>query len=173
MSRNFYNSGQWNILCDVCNKKIKASEAKQRWDGFIVCPADFEERQPQDFVRARQDKISVPFSRPRSTDVYVVMNYQYNLPGLETAPNAGVSDVLDRNVIYNRTFSDEITVTDLIGLSQTKVLINSVTVGGDPVPTFSGDRNPTDTPSLTDILTYTLNSSYEINGNSLNEYSIG
>lgn len=35
MSRNYYISGQWNVICDVCGKKIKAGKAKQRWDGFI------------------------------------------------------------------------------------------------------------------------------------------
>lgn len=64
MPKNYFLSGSWNVTCDVCSKKIKASDAKQRWDGFIVCPDDFENRHPQDFVRARQDKISVPFTRP-------------------------------------------------------------------------------------------------------------
>ena len=67
MSRNYYTSGQFNVICDVCGKKIKAGEAKHRWDGFIVCPSDFEQRHSQDFVRARQDKISVPFTRPIPT----------------------------------------------------------------------------------------------------------
>jgi len=59
-----YDSGQWNVYCDVCKRKIKAGEAKHRWDGFIVCPDDWEPRQPQDFVKAKIDKIMVPFSRP-------------------------------------------------------------------------------------------------------------
>ena len=67
----YYIPGSWNVICDSCGKKIKASEAKQRWDGLIVCPDDFEMRQPQDFVKARADKISVPFTRPRSTDVFI------------------------------------------------------------------------------------------------------
>lgn len=71
MPRNYYVSGGWNVICDSCGKKIKASEAKQRWDGLIVCPADFEMRQPQDFVKARQDKITVPFTRPRPTDDFI------------------------------------------------------------------------------------------------------
>lgn len=62
--KNHFVSGQWNVTCDVCSKKIKSGEAKHRWDGFIVCPDDYEMRHPQDFVRARQDKITVPFSRP-------------------------------------------------------------------------------------------------------------
>lgn len=62
--KNHFKSGSWNIYCDVCSKKIKASEAKHRWDGFIVCADDWEPRHPQDFVKAKIDKISVPFARP-------------------------------------------------------------------------------------------------------------
>ena len=68
---NYYKAGEWNVTCDVCGKKIKSGEAKHRWDGFVVCPSDFEYRHEQDFVRARQDKISVPFTRPRPVDVFV------------------------------------------------------------------------------------------------------
>ena len=75
MSRNYYVSGQHNVTCDVCSRKIKAGISKQRWDGFRVCPSCFEERHPQDFVRARQDKISVPFTRPRPVDVFVIVDY--------------------------------------------------------------------------------------------------
>ena len=75
MSRNTYISGQWNVICDVCSKKIKSGIAKQRWDGFIVCPEDFEFRHPQDFVRARQDKISVPFSRPIPNEIFIAVPY--------------------------------------------------------------------------------------------------
>ena len=72
---NYYKAGEWNLCCDVCSKKIKASESRKRWDGFIVCLDDMEERHPQDFVRARQDKISVPFTRPRPVDVFVIVDY--------------------------------------------------------------------------------------------------
>ena len=75
MSKNNYKTGDWNIICDVCAKKFKASEAKERWDGLVVCPDDFETRQPQDFVQTRQDKMTVPFSRPRPPDVFVVVPY--------------------------------------------------------------------------------------------------
>jgi hypothetical protein len=78
---NTYISGDWNLYCDVCAKKIKASESHKRWDGFIVCKDDMEMRQPQDFVRARQDKISVPFSRPRETFVFVDVPYICTVDG--------------------------------------------------------------------------------------------
>ena len=75
MSKNYFISGEFNVTCDICSKKIKAHEAHHRWDGFIVCADDYEVRHEQDFVRARQDKISVPFTRPRPVDVFVIVDY--------------------------------------------------------------------------------------------------
>jgi hypothetical protein len=71
----YYKSGDWNITCDVCSKKIKASESRKRWDGFIVCRDDYEERQPQDFVRARLDRITVPYTRPIPPYIFNGPNY--------------------------------------------------------------------------------------------------
>ena len=73
MSKNYYVSGENNLICDSCGKKIKLHEARVRWDGLVVCLDDFEERQPQDFVKPRQDKITVPLVRPRPTDVFVTL----------------------------------------------------------------------------------------------------
>jgi hypothetical protein len=73
MSRGWtYKPGDWNIHCDVCSKKIKASEAKHRWDGFIVCADDYEERHPLDFVRTVPDNIRVPFIRKQADDQFLV-----------------------------------------------------------------------------------------------------
>lgn len=38
----------------------------------MVCPQDFELRHPQDFVRAKPDIQSVPWTRPEPTDTFVV-----------------------------------------------------------------------------------------------------
>ncbi len=72
---NQYKPGDWNLICDVCGTKIKASESKRRWDGLIVCKRDFEFRHPMDFIKARTDKISVPFSRSEPVDQFVTINY--------------------------------------------------------------------------------------------------
>lgn len=104
MPRNYYVSGGWNVICDSCGKKIKASDAKQRWDGLVVCPEDFEMRQPQDFVKARSDKITVPFSRPRPTDVFKYTEGVYD--------PIHFSDTLVSSTTYNRSFGDSITVSD-------------------------------------------------------------
>jgi hypothetical protein len=46
-----YNRGDWNSVCDLCGFRYKASQMKKRWDGLMVCPEDFEERNKQEFVR--------------------------------------------------------------------------------------------------------------------------
>ena len=93
MPRNYYVSGGWNVICDSCGKKIKASEAKQRWDGLIVCPNDFEMRQPQDFVKARADKITVPFTRPRPTDDFILTQGFFD--GVTIMDDCDVVDYID------------------------------------------------------------------------------
>lgn len=76
MSRGWqYKSGDWWITCDVCSRQILASESKERWDGFRVCKDDWEPRHPQDFIKTKLDKITVPFSRPEPEDTFQVINY--------------------------------------------------------------------------------------------------
>src|ERR1700739_2061054 len=70
MPRNYFKNGEWNIWCMVCNRKIKSGEALKRWDGLLVCKEDYENRHPLDFLRARQERISVPFSAPTSFNLF-------------------------------------------------------------------------------------------------------
>lgn len=71
MLKNHFISGEYNLMCDVCYKRIKSHQAFERWDGLIVCSDDMEQRHEQDFVRPRQDKIAIPFSRPVPPLVFV------------------------------------------------------------------------------------------------------
>lgn len=75
MSRNWYKSGEWNVVCMVCNRKIKSGSALKRWDGLIVCEDDYENRHPMDFLRARQERISVPFTSDTSYDEFCGPSY--------------------------------------------------------------------------------------------------
>ena len=75
MSRNWYKSGEWNVFCMVCNRKIKSGSALKRWDGSIVCRDDYENRQPLDFLRTRQERITVPFTSDTSFDQFNGPNY--------------------------------------------------------------------------------------------------
>lgn len=102
MKKNHFISGEWNVICDVCSKKIKAHDAKQRWDGFIVCPDDFEHRHPQDFVKAKTDKITVPFTRPRPVDIFV------------DDGNRFLTDII--TIVDNLDFYIKKPLSDMIGL---------------------------------------------------------
>lgn len=76
MADSYYKKGDHNIICDYSGFKIKRSEAKMTWDGYLVKKEFWEPRQPQDFVRGRRDKISVPPGQTRgeSTDDFLTSN---------------------------------------------------------------------------------------------------
>lgn len=93
--RNYFKSGEWNVICMVCNRKIKSGEALKRWDGLIVCPDDYENRHPMDFLRSRQERISVPFTSDTNYDTFVGPDYpQYpfcTAPGSSGVPSYAVA----------------------------------------------------------------------------------
>jgi hypothetical protein len=72
---SYFQSGTWNLICDVCGKKIKAADSKKRWDGLIVCQKDFEFDHPQKFLRVRSDPKAVPYNRHEALDQFVTVNY--------------------------------------------------------------------------------------------------
>lgn len=64
--------GDRNVVCDVCYRKLKASELRLRWDGKRVCKEDFEVRHPSDFVRADYHEGSPEWTRPEpAADTFV------------------------------------------------------------------------------------------------------
>ncbi len=137
MAKNYYLSGQWNVTCDVCSKKIKSSNAKHRWDGFITCPDCWEPRQPLDFIRARVDKITVPFQRPIPTLQFIPQNFTEPL-----ASRVYTDEEYTRIVSFIRAYTDSVSLLD-----------QGVSVQIDHGRSF------TDTVSLTenfDALVYTL-----------------
>lgn len=64
-SADYYKPGDYNVECDLCGRKRKASECRLTWQNFFVC-ADtcWEPRHPQDFVKGRIDDQTVPIARP-------------------------------------------------------------------------------------------------------------
>ena len=71
----WYKKGSWNCLCDICGVQYKADQLRKNWKGLYVCPSDYETRQPLEFIRARSEDTSVPFSRPESEDEYIGVCY--------------------------------------------------------------------------------------------------
>lgn len=50
MSSDNFVLGDYNVSCHECGRKKKASQMKMHWQGYLVCPAHWEPRHPQDFV---------------------------------------------------------------------------------------------------------------------------
>jgi len=107
VAKNYYLSGQWNVTCDVCSKKIKSNNAKHRWDGFITCPDCWEQRQPLDFIRARVDKITVPFQRPIPTLQFIPQNFTESL-----SSKVYTDENHTRTVSFIRAYSDSVSLLD-------------------------------------------------------------
>lgn len=91
MPQNNLKWGDWNAICDCCGFKFKASELRERWDGLMVCPEDWESRHPQDFLRVRGDNPSVPWTRPESDDEFIQICYLW---GISAYADLGEADCM-------------------------------------------------------------------------------
>lgn len=54
-----YIPGSHWAVCDSCGFQFRAEELKETWDHRWVCNDDWEPRHPQDFLRARAEKVGV------------------------------------------------------------------------------------------------------------------
>jgi len=70
-----YIAGDFWRICDRCGLKVRQSTTKKTWDQLWVCAATcWETRHPQDFVRGRTDRMSVPEPRPEQPDRFLSDN---------------------------------------------------------------------------------------------------
>ena len=46
------------LECSRCGFDMRVQDAKTEWNGLVVCPACYEPRHPQDFVRGVKDDTS-------------------------------------------------------------------------------------------------------------------
>ena len=94
MRNNYFVSGDWNIICDVCGWKIKATDTKHRWDGRITCRKCWEPRHDADFIKARKvdgngGSGSVPWTQPDPPEVSVSPYDTYITSGSNGAEGFG------------------------------------------------------------------------------------
>lgn len=85
----YFKSGTWNCICQVCGREYKSDQVRKRWDGLIVCEADFEQRHIADFIRAHPERGGVPYTSPEPTDVFV---FVCNFPNTVGMADTGVAD---------------------------------------------------------------------------------
>jgi len=99
--QNYLVLGQWNAICDICGFKYKSGQLKKNWRGLWVCEKDWEARNPQDFIKVREERIAPPWTRPRPPTEYVDVCYLWG--------ESGYADwaVADCAVASNNTFTPE------------------------------------------------------------------
>jgi hypothetical protein len=70
-----YIPGDFWRICDRCGLKVRQSKTRKTWDNLWTCAATcWEPRHPQDFVKGKADKQSVPEPRPEATDYFLSDN---------------------------------------------------------------------------------------------------
>ena len=70
---NFFKSGEWNFICDVCGFKKKIGDGKRRRHGLLVCKEDWELDHPQKYLRVRESGQAVDPIRDEPTDNFVMI----------------------------------------------------------------------------------------------------
>ena len=68
---DYFKHGDYNVICDICGFKYKASETRLQWNNLLACSTCYEERHPQDFVRGIRDDQRVPIPRPDTEPVFI------------------------------------------------------------------------------------------------------
>lgn len=168
-----YDKGDWKAICDICGRERKASELRQRWDGFMVCPDDYEVRHPQDFVRGIADFQAPPFTRPEATDSFVGINYTPTLTDTVTIVLGNTDSYLVNNSDYflsdylltiipellfqnqfYRTFPETIHTSDNVHVTTGKSLTDTTTT--TDAASFSVQKHLADTTTNTDTGTIFL-----------------
>lgn len=74
---NYFKSGTYNSICDVCGFEHKADEMRMRWDGLFVCKEDWESDHPQKYLRVRETGIGVTPTRTEPEPEFEYVCYFY------------------------------------------------------------------------------------------------
>ena len=116
--RPSYVKGDWKTVCDACGRLFKASQLKKRWDGVMVCEADYETRQPQDFVRGVLDTQAPPWVRPQVQEQYTQAPL-CSVVTIQAVADIGVADcaMSDRPLVYTYLAGHTPTTTSVAGLA--------------------------------------------------------
>jgi hypothetical protein len=85
---NYYARGDWDVYCDRCKFKYKASELIKEWTGYMVCHTCFEPRHPQELRRQPKEIESVPWSRPTQVGAETSPSWSFDIPPIPTDTGA-------------------------------------------------------------------------------------
>ena len=100
-----FNFGDWNIICEKCGMKRKASECSLNWQNQLVCGPCWESRHPQEYVKGIPDNQSVPIARPDVVAIQgettVKTSASRNATSIELTSITGLVDKDPINIILN------------------------------------------------------------------------
>ena len=71
-AKNQYIAGDHNVISDYSGQKLKRSECRYTWDGFLVGNSEWEPKQPQLDIKGRDERIAVSDTRPRGVVKFFV-----------------------------------------------------------------------------------------------------
>lgn len=53
-----YKKGDWLVECDICGKALYHSQARHTWNNLLVCPEDYDPKDPLDFPpKIRKERV--------------------------------------------------------------------------------------------------------------------
>jgi len=142
-NKNYYLAGSHNVICDRCGKKHKSADVREEWTGLIVCNKCWEPRHAQDFVQSKLDKISVPFSRPRPPDVFILREAQNE--SISVIENIVTSIQMYRSISETISILETLNITKAISLADTETIVDAI------VKTFN--KQLVDTELLQELIT--------------------
>ena len=117
-----YDKGEWATICDVCGRKYRNQDLRQRWDGLKTCSDDWEPRQPQDFVRGVADYQAPVWTRPEPSDQFIPVTIIYDDYGNPLMPSIVINTP---TVTISKTTYPKPVVSNLVD----GFAINTVTLG--------------------------------------------
>lgn len=94
--------GTWKAICDVCGIRYSSDDLRRRWDGLMVCEADWEVKHPQLYIKVNPETIAPPWVRPEPTDDFIDVCYLYERSAY--ADLASADCALADNVVFPYTF---------------------------------------------------------------------
>ena len=135
MKKTYWKNGDYSALCDVCGFKFKASKLKERWDGLKVCTQDWEQRHPQEFLRVIPENSKLPWTRPEPQDIFYVPIGAYD--------SVTMLDELSRIMHFVDTFTDSVTMVDILTIVKGKIIADSFTMNSSGTLTLPTYVDPT------------------------------
>lgn len=66
--KNTFIMGDHNVISDYSGQKLKRSDCRYTWDGWLVGKDEWEPKQPQLDIKGRDEQIAVADTRPRGQD---------------------------------------------------------------------------------------------------------